>query len=159
MIRILSTGIAALLLTLPTIGFGQQASDGVAQGRAMVQAGRIELIRTELQFTDAEEAAFWPIFEDYQAKSSSVGDRYAALLTEYVDRYDRGDLDDEYANRLLKEYFGIKQEMLDVQTDYVPKFMEVLPALKVAQFVQLENKIRAEIDSQLAIAIPLIDPT
>ena len=117
------------------------------------------MIRTELQFTDAEEAAFWPIFEDYQAKSSAVGDRYAALLTEYVDRWDRGDLDDEYANRLLKEYFGIKQEMLDVQADYVPKFMEVLPALKVAQFVQLENKIRAEIDSQLAIAIPLIDPT
>jgi hypothetical protein len=30
---------------------------------------------------------------------------------------------------------------------------------KVAQFFQLENKINAEIDAQLAIAIPLIDPT
>ena len=71
MIRVFSTGIAAFLLAMPTTGLGQQAGDGVAEGRAMVQAGRIELIRTELQFTDAEEAAFWPIFEDYQAKSSS----------------------------------------------------------------------------------------
>jgi len=159
MIRYISTGLAALLLTLPMTGFGQQASDGVAEGRAMVQAGREELIRSELRFTDEESAAFWPIYEGYQVATSAIGDRYAALLTEYVDRYHRGDLSDEYATGLLDEFFGIKQELLDVQTSYVPKFMAVLPALKVAQFVQLENKIRAEIDSQLAIAIPLIDPT
>jgi hypothetical protein len=159
MIKVLSTGIAVLLLTLPTFGFGQQASEGVAEGRAMLKAGREELIRSELRFTDAESAAFWPIFERYQAEFSAIGDRYAALITEYVDRYQRGDLDNEYANRLLDDYFGIKQEMLDVQMNYAPKFMAVLPALKVAQFFQLENKVRAEIDAQLAIAIPLIDPS
>jgi len=159
MIRIISTGIAALLLALPTIGHGQQGGDDVEEGRAMVQAGRAELIRSELRFTDEEAAAFWPIYEGYQAATSAIGDRYAALLTDYVDRYHRGDMNDEYAIRLLEDYFGIKQELLDVQTSYVPKFKAVLPALKVAQFFQLENKIRAEIDSQLAIAIPLIDPT
>ena len=40
MIRVFSIGIAALLLAMPTTGLGQQASDGVAEGRAMVQAGR-----------------------------------------------------------------------------------------------------------------------
>lgn len=159
MIRVVSSVIAALLLVLPTISFGQQASDDVAEGRAMVQAGRVELIRSELQLTDEESAAFWPIFERYQAASSAVGDRYAALLTEYVDRYHSGDLSDEYAIRLLDEYFGVRQELLDVRTKYAPQFLAVLPALKVAQFYQLENKIRAEIDSQLAIAIPLIGPT
>jgi hypothetical protein len=154
-----STGIAALLLVLPATGLGQQAVDEMAEGRAMVQAGREELIRSQLRFTDEESAGFWPIYEGYQAESSAIGDRYARLLTEYVDRYHRGDLNDEYATALLEEYFGIKQELLDVQTSYVPKFLAVLPALKVAQFVQIENKIRAEIDSQLAIAIPLIDPT
>ena len=159
MIRVVSTAIAALLLTLPTIGFGQQGSDEVAAGRALVQAGREELIRAELRLTDEESAAFWPIYARYQAASSAIGDRYAALLTEYVDRYHSGDLSDEYAVRLLDEYFGIKQEMLDVQTKFLPEFREVLPALKVAQFFQIENKIRAEIDAQLAVAIPLIDPT
>jgi hypothetical protein len=31
-----------------------------------------------------------------------------------------------------------------------------LPALKVAQLYQLENKLNAEVDIQLAMAIPLI---
>jgi hypothetical protein len=159
MIRVLSTGIAALLLTLPTIGLGQQAGDEVAEGRAMVQAGRAELIRSELRFTDEEAAAFWPIYEVYQAETAAVGDRYAAMLAEYINRYDRGDLSDEYAIDLLDVFFGVKRDLLDVQTNYLPKFMEALPALKVAQFYQLENKIRAEIDAQLAVVVPLIDPT
>ena len=159
MIRFLFTGIAALLLALPTTSFGQQADDEVAKGRAMVQAGRAELIRSELRFTDEEAAAFWPIYEVYQAETSAIGDRYTAMLTEYVDRYDRGDLSDEYAVRLLDVFFGVKRDLLDVQTNYLPKFMDALPALKVAQFYQLENKIRAEIDAQLAVVVPLIDPT
>lgn len=159
MIRVFSTGIAALLLALPTMGLGQQASDDVAAGRAMVQAGREELIRSELRLTDEETAAFWPIYEAYQAETSAIGDRYTAMLTEYVDRYNRGDLSNEYATDLLEVHFGVKQDLLNLQTDYLPKFMEALPALKVAQFYQLENKIRAEIDAQLAVVVPLIDPT
>lgn len=159
MIRVISTGLAMLVLALPTISLGQQVSDGVAEGRAMVQAGREELIRSELRLTDEEEAAFWPIFMDYQAKSSAIMDRYTVLLTDFVDRWERSDMSNEYAADLLDEFFGIKQELLDVQTSYVPKFKAVLPALKVAQFFQIENKIRAEVDSQLAIVIPLIDPT
>jgi hypothetical protein len=159
MIRIISTGIAVLLLALPTVGLGQQAGDEVAEGRAMVQAGRAELIRSELRFTGEEAAAFWPIYKVYQAETAAIGDRYAAMLAEYVDRYDRGDLSDEYAVGLLDVYFGVQRDLLDVQTKYLPKFMEVLPALKVAQLYQLENKIRAEIDAQLAAVIPLIDPT
>jgi len=159
MIRIVSIGVAALLLSLPTIGLGQQSEDEVAEGRAMVQAGREELIRSELRLSDEEAAAFWPIYEVYQAESAAIGDRYAAMLTEYVDRYERGDLSDEYAVGLLDVFFGVKRDLLDVQTNYLPKFMEALPALKVAQFYQLENKIRAEIDAQLAVVVPLIDPT
>ena len=159
MIRIVSIGVAALLLSLPTIGLGQQSENEVAEGRAMVQAGREELIRSELRLTDEEAAAFWPIYEVYQAESAAIGDRYAAMLAGYINRYNRGDLSDEYAVDLLDVFFDVKQDLLDVQTDYLPKFMEALPALKVAQFYQLENKIRAEIDAQLAVVVPLIDPT
>jgi hypothetical protein len=40
----------------------------------------------------------------------------------------------------------------------LPTFKKSLPALKVARFYQLENKIEAEIDAQLALAVPLIEP-
>lgn len=83
-------------------------------------------------------------------------DRYARLIVRYVDRFETGDLSNEYADELLSEYFAIRQELLDVRRAYIPRFKEVLPALKVAQLYQLENKLNAEVDIQLALALPLI---
>ena len=158
MIRVLTAGIAAFLLAQPAMVLGQQVDDDVAEGRALVQAGSEEIIRSELRLTDEEAAAFWPVYQAYKAETVAVGDRYTAMLTGYVDRYNRGDLSNEYAADLLDVFFGVKRDILDLQTDYLPKFMEAIPALKVAQFYQLENKIRAEIDAQLAVVVPLIEP-
>ena len=57
---------------------------------------------------------------------------------------------------MLNEYFAIRQELLDVRRAFIPKFKAVLPSLMVARLYQLENKVNAEVDIQLALAIPLI---
>jgi hypothetical protein len=136
---------------------GQQMEDEVAAGRAMMRAGWDEMIREELPLTEKEAAGFWPIYEEYRDEMEKITDRYTAMVTDFVRRYDDGDFSDEYAEELLESFFGIKRELLDVRVKYIPRFKEALPALKVAQFYQLETKINAEIDAQLAYAIPLID--
>ena len=83
-------------------------------------------------------------------------DRYAGLITRYVDRFNAGDLSNEYADELLEEYFAIRLELLEARRAHIPEFKAILPALKVAQLYQLENKLNAEVDIQLAMAIPLI---
>ena len=143
--RLIFVGIAALI------------DDEIAQGRAMVQAGREQLIRYELSLTDKESELFWPLYAAYTSDIKAVMDRYTVLITDYVRRYDNGDLSDEYASDLMETFFGIKQELLDIKKNYLPKFKGALPALKVARFYQLENKIEAEIDAQLALAVPLIE--
>ena len=85
--------------------------------------------------------------------------RYGELIKDYVRRYDDADLSNEYADEMIKTYFAIKNELLDVQEDFLPGFRKVLPALKVAQFYQLENRINTQIDAQLATVVPLIDPS
>ena len=140
-------------------GSNQQADEEIAQGRAMIQAEVDEIIRKELALTEEEAELFWPTYAAYRSETRALMDRYTAMITEYMRRYDSGDLSDEYASDLMETFFGIKQELLDVKMDYLPKFKKILPALKVARFYQLENKIEAEIDAQLALAVPLIEPT
>jgi hypothetical protein len=133
------------------------AQDEVAEGRAMVQAARDEIIRSELYLGDDEMAAFWPVYEEYTATRNVLMDRYTDMISEYIRRYDNADFSDEYADKLIRDFFEIKRARLDLRESYVAKFKEVLPVLKVAQFYQLENKIDADIDSQLAISVPLIE--
>ena len=160
--RLIFVGIAIIIVTsfghVQAQDSNQQADDEIAQGRAMVQAGREEIIRIELSLTEEEAKLFWPIYAAYTGDIAAIMDRYTVMLTDYVRRYDSGELSDKYASNLMETFFGIKRELLDVKMEYLPKFKEVLPALKVARFYQLENKIEAEIDAQLALAVPLIEP-
>ena len=79
-------------------------------------------------------------------------------MSEFVDRYQAGELDDESADRLLDESLRIQMNVMEVRRDYVPRFREILSGVKVVRFYQLESKVRAEVDAALALAIPLADP-
>ena len=126
--------------------------------RALIQAGRKEVIREELRLSEEEAAAFWPLYEEYRRDVLVIQDRHAALITDYVNRYHEANLTDRYADNLIDNYFDIKGDLLRTQERYVRQFRRILPPLKVALFYQLENKLNAAIESQLALVIPLVDP-
>ncbi len=149
--------VTALIASAIYFATPLHAQDEVEEGRAMVQAARSKIIREELHLTEGEAAVFWPLHAAYAAETTAVMDHYTAMITEYVERYDNGDLSDDYAGELMDRFFAIKRELLEVKVRYLPKFKEVIPPLKVARFYQLENKIDADIDAQLAVAIPLIE--
>ena len=135
------------------------SADEVQDGREMIREGRLEIVRSELSLTEAEGSAFWPVYSTYRAETDAIQDRYAAMINEYMRRYEDAELSDDYADELMASFFGIKRELLDVQEKFLPQFREVLPGLKVARLFQLENKISAEIDAQLALVVPLVDPS
>jgi hypothetical protein len=135
------------------------ANDELAAGRAMIQAEREEMFRSELHMTEKESAEFWPVYSAYRDKHDKAMRRYGAMIAEYLRRYDDADLSNPFADEMIETYFGVKTELLQVQLEFLPDFRAVLPALKVARFYQLENRFNAEIDSQLALVVPLVDPS
>ena len=159
--RVIQICFAVLLMTATAVAVGQSASakSEAEKGREMIREARLAIVHSELQLSDEEATAFWPMYTAYRAETDLIQDRYAAMVADYMRRYDNADLTDEYADELMANYFAIKRELLDVQTKFLPEFRNVLPALKVAQLFQLENKISAEIDAQLALAVPLVDPS
>lgn len=155
--------IVGLLFSGLAVADGRTGNAGVAsevqQGREMIREARLEIVRSELHLTEQEAADFWPVYAAYREETDAIQDRYTAMVTEYMRRYDAADLTNEYADELIATFIKIKRELLDVQEKYLPDFREVLPSLKVARLFQLENKINAEIDAQMALAVPLIDPS
>jgi hypothetical protein len=57
---------------------------------------------------------------------------------------------------MLEEVLSIKKADLKIKKKYVTKLKKVLPAKKVMRFYQLENKLDAIINYQLAAEIPLV---
>jgi hypothetical protein len=152
-----------LVLLAGLAAFGQAAASGtsdnpeLANARALLQAGREQVIRDDLQLTEKEAAAFWPVYRGYRAEKRIVQDRRADMVADFLKRHDQDGFTDEYAEQLIKGHFDVETAILEVQMRYVPMFRGVLPALKVARFYQLENKMDAEVDAQLALVVPLVE--
>jgi len=131
----------------------------LADARTILQAGREDIIREDLRMSDEESADFWPVYKAYRAEIMAVRDRQARMIADFLEIYRDGALSNDYAATLIDDYFDIKSDLLTVQKKFVRKFRKVLPALKVARFYQLENKMDAEIDAQLALFVPLVEST
>ena len=140
-------------------GLAATEENEVEEGQKMIREVRLEIVRSELRLTDEESSAFWPLYAKYRDEIDAIQDRYAAMIQEYLRRYDDADLTNEYADELIETFFSVRYQRLGVQKKYLPEFRAVIPALKVARLFQLENKLNAEIDAQLALAVPLVDPS
>ena len=121
--------------------------------RAAIQVRRQALVTAAMDLEPTEEEKFWPLYREYRVAMAQVNDRLVRLVLEYLDGYE--DLRDETATRMLDEYLSIERARLDVKTNYVPRFGAVLPARKVARFFQIDNKLDAVINADLARVIPL----
>ena len=65
-------------------------------------------------------------------------------------------MSDEAAKKMLDEWLALEMERQKMREAYLPKFREVLPDKKVARYYQLENKILAVVNYELAAEIPLV---
>jgi len=132
-------------------------NEDLANARALLQAGRLEIIRDELLMTEDESADFWPVYEEYHAEIMTVRDRQTMIITEFLKGNRAGTLDNDYAEDFIKNNFEIRSDFLKIQEKYIRRFHQILPALKVARFYQLESQMDAQVNARLAVFVPLIE--
>ena len=144
-----------VICALPAIAWSQNAE--LDNARAMIQESREAIIREDLRLTDDEAARFWPLYEEYRGDLMPIQDQYVELIADYMKNYEAGTLSDAYADELLDDYFDIKGGILQIRKRYIRRFKRILPSLKVARFYQLENKMNADMDIELALLVPLVE--
>ncbi len=132
-------------------------TDALQQLRADIQADRQAVTALNLKLTDAEGAAFWPLYREYRAELAKGGDRLQKMIQDYARVYDTATA--EQAKALTDEMLAILKADLAVKEAYLPKFRKLLPEVKVARFFQIENKFDAIIRVGLAADMPLIGTT
>ena len=121
---------------------------------AAAKAERKALVGENMQLTDSEAKSFWPLYDQYEAKMDRVDKRHAAEIRAYAKVYQT--MTDEDAKAKLDEVMAVAQQRLDVQKAYVPKFRAVLSQIKTTRFFQIDNKLHALIQCQIAQLVPLV---
>ena len=114
------------------------------QWREKVRAEQVAFITNELNLTEAEAQAFWPVYNDVQNKRREAfkasGEAFKAL-SEGIDGDD--------VNKLLDQYINAKKEAEKLESESIARFKKVLPVEKVAKLVLAEEKFRHQQISRL----------
>jgi len=121
-----------------------------------VKADKKLVVAANMDLSDAEGKGFWPIYDAYQNDLQAINDRLGKTILAYADAYNKNALTDAQAKQLTNEVLAIDQDELTMRKTYAGRLERVLPAKKVARYLQIENKIRAAIRYDLAGGIPLV---
>ena len=146
--------LAAFVLVLPVFSHAQTASD-MEILRQKLKADKKLVVAQAMQLTEAEAKGFWPAYDSYQADLGTINARLGQAIKAYAEAYRTDTLTDDKAQTLLNEALQIEQAEVDLKRAYVPKLGGVLSSVKVARYLQIENKIRAVLKYELAGDIPL----
>jgi len=148
--------VVIMVLALVGLAIPAAAQDDMQILRDKVKADKKLLVASNMQLTESEAKAFWPVYEDYQKELAAINQRIGKLIESYAADYRGNTLTDENAMKLVNETVAIEKAEAGLKESYVPKLSKVLPAKKVARYIQIENKIRALVKYELAGGIPLV---
>ena len=152
--------LLAIALTIAFIGFvglalaQDKAADNMDIVKEKIRTDKKLFIATNMQLTESEAKTFWPIYETYQTELGQLSDREIKLIEEFVANFET--MSNDVAKSLLDDSLSIDSAHLKLRQSFLAKFRAVLPDTKVARYYQLENKIDAVLEYELAKRIPLV---
>jgi len=121
-----------------------------------LKADKKLLVAQTVGLTDAEGKAFWPIYDAYQADLQKINERLRTGIKGYATDYNAGTMTDAKAAALTSEMIAIEEALVSLKKTYMAKLNGVIPAIKIARYLQVENKVRALVNFDLAAEIPFV---
>jgi hypothetical protein len=123
--------------------------------RSDLRKSKSQLIAQVMQFDTDHASTFWPIYKQFEAELSKIGDRTATLVKKYTDNYEQ--MTNEVAEQMAAEFLNIEQQRNELKRRYYSKFKGALDAVTATRFLQVENQVERIIDLQIASQLPVME--
>ena len=122
---------------------------------ARVQADKKSVVEKSLNLTPAEAKKFWPLYDKFQKELDAPHREYALAVRDYVSA--EKSLTDANATRLARVVLAASVSEAKIRERQFREVSKILPGVKAARYVQIENKIQAVQRFETAKAIPLAE--
>jgi len=160
-VGMLASRIAWLVFTLTAVWAGgavasEQLTEEqqIAMTRSMTEAQRQATLAANMSLTETEAAKFWPLYRQYRNEVETINDETIVLMKEFAANYQT--LSDERAKSMASRFLAIQKQRLALKTKYMDRYAKVLGGAKMARVLQIENKLDALIEVNLASMLPLV---
>ena len=120
---------------------------------SQIQTDKRAIVLSTLGLTDAQVGVFTPIYDEYQREMKDLFGRGSEIINKFAANY--GAMTDDAAKDIMKDFFDVRDDRNAILEKYAKKMQKALPATKVLQWLQVENKLNTLLDAEAAATIPV----
>ena len=146
-----------LLFSSITLLCAHATADEFSYQRVAMEAKKKVQIARYMQLSGQQDADFWGIYSNYERDLGDVYRRKFNLISEFRRANGANQITDNLAAKMLDDYFLLENEKLMVKQKYIPEFRKILPNRKVTLFYQIDNKLDAIVNHEIAMKINLLE--
>ena len=110
--------------------------------RQKIKADKKLLVSTNLELTEAEAKAFWPVYDAYQADLTALNARTTKLVTSYAAAYNKGPIAAEDGQATAHRNAEHRRRGGETEAELRSEAGSAVPVVKVARYLQ-ESKARS----------------
>jgi len=147
--------IAAFFICLTANTFAQEENDFIKLAQKVFQADKKEIIKSNMDISEADAPAFWSLYDEYQDKLKEANSSSIHIIQRLLDV--EVAIDTEEAEAVWQTYQKNMQTKLTLQKKYFKKFKKILSSSEAVRYFQVENKIAALINAHLSMEVPLVE--
>jgi hypothetical protein len=122
--------------------------------RSDVRTQKVAILTSLMELSEAEDKAFWPLYRDYDAEMSKLGDERVALIAEYGRNY--ANLTDAVAAKLAATALDLEARRHAAKAKHYERIKSALSARTALRFLQIEQQLLLIVDLQISAALPIV---
>ena len=152
--KIASLAVALAVAAFPVVTHAQtgvKADEQIILKQVMTDKRAV--YAQNLQLTEGESRAFWPIYDEYEGKAKKLNDEFLALVDDYAAKF--GSMTDADATAMLKKKMQIEKDREALKQTYTKKVAKALPPVKALRYAQIETRLDNMIRRDVYGLIPL----
>ena len=150
----LATGASAQTRKAPETSHDTNIRAYVELLRGDVRTQKVAILTELMDLTEAEDAAFWPIYRDYAVELTKINDDRIALIDEYGKEYSH--ISDDTADRLARRMFDLQDKRQQVLEKCYERMKAALSPKVAVRFLQVEHQLLTIMDLQISAALPVV---
>jgi hypothetical protein len=141
------------VLGVSSAASAQTEDDLITLLRDQIKTDRQAVVAANLDLSDTLAEKFWPLYDDFHSRMDVLADRRVELLTRFRD--ERDGITANQSRELLSEALNIEDDMVSIRIRYVRDFQKAVGPRLALRFYQIESKLNAIINYELASVVPL----
>lgn len=133
---------------------GVEVEKDLALLRRNLRSEKKQLIALNLPLTETEATKFWPVYDQYAGEMAKINDDFYSVIKDYA--ANQKTLTDAQASSMINRWAAIQVQQAQTRQKYIPIIEKVIPSRKAALFFQIDRRLYALMDLQVASEIPLV---